>query len=135
MLEDDPLIRMRSADAVEKITARHPEYLQPYKAKLIREVAASTQQEVRWHVAQMIPRLDLDPVELEIVVEILLTYLDDSSKIVNTFSMQALADLAEQQPDLRPRIIPYLEGLTRTGSPAMRNRGQKLLKQLQEGAA
>ena len=27
MLNDDPLIRMRSADAVEKITVMHPEYL------------------------------------------------------------------------------------------------------------
>ena len=35
MLSDDPVIRMRSADAVEKITASRPEYLQPYKTKLI----------------------------------------------------------------------------------------------------
>jgi hypothetical protein len=31
MLHEDPLVRMRAADAVEKITARHPEYLQPHK--------------------------------------------------------------------------------------------------------
>ena len=35
MLDDDPIIRMRSADAVEKITAKHQEYLQPHKKKLI----------------------------------------------------------------------------------------------------
>jgi len=47
MLSDDPIIRMRSADAVEKITARHPEYLQPYKTKLIQQVAKIDQEEVR----------------------------------------------------------------------------------------
>lgn len=36
MLSDDPIIRMRAADAVEKITAQHPEYLQHYKEKLIK---------------------------------------------------------------------------------------------------
>jgi hypothetical protein len=41
MLSDDPLIRMRSADALEKITVKHPEYLQPYKEKLIKQVAKS----------------------------------------------------------------------------------------------
>ncbi len=35
MLDDDPIVRMRSADAVEKITAKHPQYLQPHKKKLI----------------------------------------------------------------------------------------------------
>jgi hypothetical protein len=47
MLSDDPLIRMRSADAIEKITVKHPEYLQPYKEKLVNQVAKSEQQEVR----------------------------------------------------------------------------------------
>ena len=55
MLDDDPVIRMRAADAVEKITVDYPEYLQPYKTKLLRQVARIEQQEVRWHVAQMIP--------------------------------------------------------------------------------
>jgi hypothetical protein len=71
MLNDDPLIRMRSADAVEKISAKHPEYLQPYKEQLIKQVAKSEQQEVRWHVAQMIPYLDLTREEQTTVLEIL----------------------------------------------------------------
>ncbi|NTW65016.1 MAG: hypothetical protein HGB21_01695, partial [Nitrospirae bacterium] len=31
MLTGDPLVRMRAADAVEKITASHPEYLAPHR--------------------------------------------------------------------------------------------------------
>jgi hypothetical protein len=130
MLSDDPMIRMRSADAVKKITAKHPEYLQPYKKKLIKQVAKSDQQEVRWHVAQMFPRLELSEEERAIAVEILLDYLNDESKIVKTFSMQALADFAERDASLRSKVIKLLEGLTRTGSPAMRSRGRKLLERL-----
>ena len=130
MLSDDPIIRMRSADTVEKITAKHPEYLQPYKKKLIQQVAKVDQQEVRWHVAQMFPRLELGKEERAVVVEILLDYLDDKSKIVKTSSMQALADLAERDAGLRPKVIKLLEEFTTTGSPAMKSRGRKLLEKL-----
>jgi hypothetical protein len=130
MLSDDPIIRMRSADAVEKITAKHPEYLQPHKEKLIQQVAKINQQEVRWHVAQMFPRLEMDEEEQAIAVEILLNYLNDKSRIVKTFSMQALADFAERDASLRFEVIKLLEELTTTGSPAMRSRGRKLLEKL-----
>jgi hypothetical protein len=135
MLSHDPIVRMRSADAVEKISAKHPDYLRPFKAVLIQQVARSQQQEVRWHVAQMLPRLDLGPEERASAVDILLGYLEDKSKIVKTFSMQALADLAEGDARLRPRILTVLKELTETGSPAMKSRGRKLLKRLKEREA
>ena len=130
LLDEDPVIRMRSADAVEKVTAVHPEYLQAYKAILIQDVACSRQQEVRWHVAQMVPRLELSAQEREGVVGILLGYLEDHSRIVKTFSMQALADLAENDRELCARVLPILEDLAATGSPAMRSRGRKLVARL-----
>ena len=48
---DDPVIGMRAADAVEKVTARRPELLRPYKRRLLTELALIPQQEVRLHVA------------------------------------------------------------------------------------
>lgn len=130
MLHGDPVVRMRSADAVEKVTARRPEYLRAFKPILLGEVAGSRQQEVRWHVAQMVPRLELSALEREAVEGILLEYLEDDSRIVKTFTMQALSDLAERDAELRARVLPILEDLTATGSPAMRSRGEKLLKRL-----
>lgn len=130
MLSDDPLIRMRSADAVEKITEKHPEYLQPYKEKLIQHVARIDQQEVRWHVAQMFPRLMVSREDRTVMKEILLDYLHDKSRIVKTFAMEALAAFAEEDVSMRSQVVPLLEELTRTGSPAMKNRGRKLLEKL-----
>jgi hypothetical protein len=83
--------------------------------------------EVRWHLAQMLPRLGLRAEERAEVVEILLGYLADESRIVETSSMQALADLAVGNAWLQEQVIPLLEKLTGTGSPAMRSRRQKLL--------
>ena len=130
MLADDPLVRMRCADAVEKITARHPEYLHPHKTRLIREVARISQKEVRWHVAQMFSRLELTRAERRQVLAVLSDYLNDRSSIVRTFAMQSLADMAEHDRTLLPQILPHLKELTLTGTPAMRSRGKKLLAKL-----
>jgi len=130
MLDDDPVVRMRSADAVEKITVKHPEYLQPHKTKLIQEVARIAQQEVRWHVAQMFPRLVVSEKERAVIVEILFEYLHDKSRIARTFSMEALAVFAEGDTSIRSRVVPLLEELTRKGSPAMKSRGRRLLERL-----
>jgi hypothetical protein len=130
MLEADPVLRMRCADAVEKLTATHPEYLRPYKKRLFEQIAKIDQQEVRWHVAQLFSRLEWSPKERRVIVDIFNDYLTDKSKIVKTFSMQALADIAEHDAELRSQIIKLLESLTRTGSPAMRARGKKLLAKL-----
>ena len=130
MLDQDPVIRMRAADAIEKVTVSHPEYLAPYKTRLVHEVAQIDQQEVRWHVCQLVSRLKLTHAERRTVSVILTGYLDDESRIVKTFAMQALADLAEQDDGLRAPVIRQIEELTRSGSPAMQSRGRKLLAKL-----
>jgi hypothetical protein len=130
MSDSDPLTRMRCADAIEKITARHPEYLAPYKKRVIRLAGTAQQQEVRWHLAQLLSRVELNGPERRRVIEIMLEYLTDLSKIVKTFAMQTLADIAADDPRLRGPIVARLRRLTRTGSPAMKSRGRKLLARL-----
>lgn len=128
----DPLVRMRCADAVEKITVVHPEYLAAYKTRVIRLAAIAEQQEVRWHLAQLLSRLELSARERRRVVEILTGYRIDTSSIVKTLAMQALAEIAAQDCELRAPIVKRLRTLTRTGSPAMKSRGRKLLARLSE---
>ena len=130
MHHDDELVRMRAADAAEKLTVTNPQWLQPFRWQLIRLAAQAEQQELRWHLAQMLPRLELSPRDRMIIAAILRRYLKDRSRIVKTFAMQALADLAMQDPQLRIPIRRLISVLTRTGSPSMRSRGRKLLLQL-----
>jgi hypothetical protein len=46
--------------------------------------------------------------------------------------MQALAELAEDDASLRARVVTLGEDLSKTGGPAMRTRGRKLLDRLNE---
>jgi hypothetical protein len=132
MLGHDPVVRMRAADAVEKITRRHADLLRGLEDRVLTEVAVIDQQEVRWHVAQLLPRLGLTAPRRVRAITILRGFAGDDSRIVRAFAMQALADLAEHHEQMRRWVLPLLAELTRTGTPAMRSRGRKLLARLEQ---
>jgi hypothetical protein len=132
--QEEAVLRMRASDAVEKICRRRPEWLAPHKLALLGIAGGSDQIEVRWHMAQILPRLSLTPRERVVAIDILFDYLEDRSSIVKTHAMQALADFAGSSPNLKSRILPLLGELTQIGTPAMRARGRKLLSHLNRPA-
>ena len=132
LLDEDRLVRTRAADAIEKVTRDRPDLLQPWKRQLLGTVSPLEDKELRWHVAQMLPRLKVTPNEQQVVLRILMGYLEDGSSIVKTFSMQDLAELAMRDGRLLALVTPLIEQLTRTRTPAMKRRGRKLLKQLKQ---
>jgi hypothetical protein len=127
----DPLVRMRAADAAEKVTLKKRELLLPYKRDLLGLMRETNQQELRWHLAAMVPRLLLNTKERNLATSLLVGYLEDRSSIVKTFALQGLADLAQDDPSIRPRVIEILREATRNGTPAMKARSRKLLVRLE----
>ena len=126
----DPIVRMRAADALEKASAAHPELLRPHQRILFRLARYATQQELRWHLAQLVPRLPLTAHQRLEAAAVFGSYLRDRSAIVRSSAMQALADLASVDGRLWARVVRRLRRLTITGTPAMRARGRRLLKAL-----
>jgi hypothetical protein len=129
----DPLVRMRAADASEKVTRTNRELLQPYKKELLGLMAETQEQELRWHLAAMIPRLPLNIRERQLAVTLLNGYLEDRSSIVKTSALQGLAELAnltDGDSSLRLKVIEVLREATRNGTPAMKARSRKLLLHL-----
>src|SRR5215470_8998926 len=78
----DPLVRMRAADAAEKVTRKNPQLLIPYKKELLGLLAEAREQELRWHLAVMVPRLALNPKERTGAISSLNSYMQDGSSIV-----------------------------------------------------
>jgi hypothetical protein len=131
----DPLIRMRCADVAEKVSAVRPEWLQKHKPAVLSFASTVEEKEVRWHMAQMIPRLKFSPGERRSVVALLFEYIEDSSRIVKTWSMQALFEISENDAKLRARVVPIIRDAVRSGSPAARSRTRKLLSAIDRGPA
>ncbi len=127
---EDPVVRMRAADAIEKVTRDARELFQDFKAALLGLMAETTQKEVRWHLALMVPLLRLSARERDRAVSLLKGYLADDSSIVKTFALQGLADLARGCPELQAKIVEILREATRKGTAAMKARSRRLLTQL-----
>jgi len=126
----DPIVCMRAADALEKATRHAPSALQAHKRALLHLAPSTQQHEVRWHLAQMLPRLTLSPAERRSVFQTLRSYLSDRSAIVRTFALQAMADLTQHDPSLKPLALRWLRWAVRQGTPAMRSRAARLLREI-----
>ena len=131
---DDPIVRMRAADAAEKVSAYEPALLRPFKAELLGLLVEATQQELRWHLAQMIPRVPLTARERRRTATVFRSFLKDRGSIVKTAGLQALADLSRYDAGLRSEVIERIEEALRTGTPAMKARGRNLLKEFRRGS-
>lgn len=127
---DDPVVSMRAADAAEKVSAQKPRLLDRYKSPLLGLLAETTQIELRWHLAQIIPRFKLTAAERQRAVASLRSYLDDRSSIVRTFALQALFDLSRNDSALRDDVKQWLEDALHSGTPAMKARARNLLTKL-----
>ncbi|HKV61958.1 MAG TPA: hypothetical protein VJO16_08605 [Candidatus Acidoferrum sp.] len=128
--DDDPIVRMRAADAAEKVTVTRPELLNPHKRELLGLLAEAEQIELRWHLALVVPRLALTAPERQRAAESLRHYFEDGSSIVKTFALQGLSDLARQDPTLKELARRTCEESLRTGTAAMKARARKLVKEL-----
>jgi len=132
MSDDDPVVRMRAADAVERVTAERPDLLgDAHRDRLLGELADIDQQEVRWHVAQLLPRLELNGDDVDRAVDVLEAFTGADSQIVRVNAMTALANLAAANPRLRGTVHAHIEDLVDGGSPSVQARGRKLIDGLE----
>ncbi len=130
LCDRNDVIRMRAADVIEKLSRNESHQLDSHKAELLVQFSKSRQQEVRWHLAVVLPRLRLSKRECVLVANTLQNYLEDRSSIVKASAMQGLADLTRQCVFLRPKAIRLIRASTIAGTAAMKARGRRLLKEL-----
>lgn len=128
---EDPIVSMRAADAIEKVTRTNPSLLGPHKKELLGLLAEATDKELRWHLAVIVPRLSLSARERQCASSLLQEYLKDRSSIVKTFALQGLTDLSKNDASLKANVQELLRVSARTGTPAMKARSRKLLLHLE----
>jgi len=131
LYDSAPIVRMRSADVIEKATQNKPELLSNYTSEVISILATAEQQEVCRHMAQIAPRLAYSPNEENEIIQALKRYLARKSKIVRVSAMESLANIAERNPSILNEVIEIIKVQKETGSPALQSRRRKLLQRLE----
>lgn len=124
--DEDPLVRMRTADALEKASVFHPDWLSAHKAALLAAML-SNQPEVRWHVAQMAPRLDWPPRQRARVIAWLTECMEHDSHIVRSSALTALAEMAADDSALQNKVRKLLARAQTSPAASMRARARRLL--------
>jgi hypothetical protein len=122
----DPLVRMRAADAVEKVAHQRPKILGRYRARFIQIARTSAQPEVQWHMAQLLPQLPLTGAQRTQARRIFRRYLDSSSSIVQTMALDALVRLAPSTPTGQTGARKLLDAADASAFAAVRARARRL---------
>jgi hypothetical protein len=88
--------------------------------------------ELKWHLAQLAPRLPLESHELHEVWSILSYWAQNpnESKIVRVNSIQGLFDMASSNPAFEVSLINVLDTIESEPIPSLRARIKKLRKLL-----
>lgn len=128
---DNPSLRMRCADALEKIAVQNSTLLQPFTKDLLDIARCSIQQEVQWHMAQLFSRLRLSKDEVKDATTIAHHYFNYSpSNIVKVMSLQAITDLANSTQE-REKAQKLILKAVKSESASVRARANLLLKDLE----
>jgi hypothetical protein len=122
-----PLV-LRAVDAVEKVTIKHPEFLKPHKAQLMSVLKSADHKELKWHIAQLIPRVDLSEAELTDVRHILSywTLNKNESKIVRVNALQGLFDLSKKYHEVKQDLDKAISSVEHELVPSIQARVKKL---------
>ncbi|MET7028280.1 hypothetical protein [Sediminicola luteus] len=124
----DRLLIMRAADVLEEISRANPNYLWPHQRDILQFLKTAKHKEFKWHLAQMVGRLQLTPVQRQEASDVLTSWVTDSSesKIVRVNALQALYDINEQYHERDEELQELIENLKKENIPSLISRIRKL---------
>ncbi|NWF68385.1 MAG: hypothetical protein HXY40_04810 [Chloroflexi bacterium] len=126
----DEIVRMRAGDALEKVCRQHPDWLLPYRQRLLTAVAAIQQPSVQWHLAQMLGEIPLSDQEKTQAGALLKHNLARAQDwIVINLTLETLAQFAREDTTLRADFRALLEQQQNSRHKSVRSRVKKLLQE------
>jgi len=130
-LDEDPVVAMRASYVAMRVAEQKPESVEPFAKDLLKNLELYTQQEVRWHIPQLLVHLNLAKAQKKRAYDVVMEWAEtDKSKIVGYYGFQAAADFAEADQALLQDFIPRIREANKTGAKSIQNRCKKIAKQL-----
>lgn len=124
----DPLIAMRAADVVEKISRRRPEWVAAYRTRLVRRMLATPDPVIRWNLIQVMPRLHHGPRAVQRLVHHLTVWFwSDASALVRVAALTAIVELGHRNLAVAPVARLLLEEARVSESAAVRARARRFI--------
>lgn len=133
----DPVVALRAADAIEKLSRDDTRRLVAHRSTLLRAATRTSDPTVRWNLIQTVARLPSSQRAARSFARRLeVWFLTDRSAIVQACALDALVSMAERDPELRVAARRVLADAKASGSAAVRARARRLRSAwLRPGAA
>jgi hypothetical protein len=124
-------VRMRAADALEKVCRVHPEWFAAYVDRLLADVSGIDQPSVQWHLAQILGEVALSAAQRDAALRLLRSNLAQPRDwLVTTHSLETFARLARQDAGLTAELTSTLLTCDRSTSRAVVARARKIRREL-----
>ncbi len=124
---EDGVVRMRAADALEKLGRDAPDLFSPHKAVLLSGELDDGTPELRWHLLAIASHLALTDAEAgAFAFRCNQIIRHDRSRIVRVMALQALFDVAGRHLSLGKLLAEALAYAAASALPSVRARAAKL---------
>lgn len=131
LFSGDEIVRMRAADALEKVCRENPDIVAPFGDRLIEEISKINQPSVQWHLAEILRQIPLTNKQRLDAVKLMKRNLAESTDwIVLNQSVETLASFAKDDPTLKQYLVPILESYRSGQYKSLAARARRLLKSL-----
>jgi len=126
------IVVMHAADTIEKITIKDPQYLPKHKTELIELFYMAKNKELKWHLAVLVPRLNLNKIEFGKIWDAMTNWAIDktNSRLVRVGAVQGLFEMVKQQSGLIKDFTLTMFELEKENIPSINARIRNIRKQL-----
>jgi hypothetical protein len=127
LLSKDALVRMRAADALEKVTRNNPSLLLPYRKALLAMQCDDGSPEVRWHLMAMAARVASSASDAKrLILKLDRALRNDNSRIVRVMALQAACEIAARYQSCAQEFARMLQFAARSPFPSLRARARRI---------
>lgn len=128
LFHHEKVVAQRAIKAIVMVVKNQPDYLQPHAEQLLTLLRSPDHKEIKSHVIQLIPKVDLLQSDLESVWHILayMALNQNEQKTIRVNALQSLFELTDRQATFVYELQDILNSLTYDATPSIQAKILKL---------
>jgi hypothetical protein len=134
-LNDEYRVVQRAAWPLSYIAIAHPQLVKPYIGKFVKLLSAKDKHPaVGRNILRIFQFIEIPPKYYGALVNVCFEFLIKSEYPIafKAFAMKVLANITQKEPELKRELKLVVEEMMKEGSPGIKARGRKVLKDLEK---
>lgn len=134
VLQNEEKVAQRAAWVMSHCVEQNPALALPHLESLVKNLHNKVHDAIKRNTAKILENLPVPEAVVGEAVDILFQFVADPKETVavRVFSMSALFNLCKNEPDLLEELRLTIEDMMPHGTPGLRSRGKKVLKEIEK---